>query len=296
MKKNKTLYLIDGTAYIYRAYHAIRGLTNSKGLPTNAAFGFTRILIKLIEDRSPEYVVMFFDAKGPTFRHEIYKDYKANRPPMPEDLSVQIPHIKKITQGFNIPVIEMQGFEADDLIGTFRLKAEGAGFSVVMVTGDKDFVQLVTDKAIIWDPMKDETINIKTVRESFGVEPNQMIDVMGLSGDTSDNIPGVPGIGPKTALALIKTFGSMDRLYEQLDKITKKKQQQNLVQYKAQAFLSKELVKINTKVPVTFDPQDFKLKEPDNDRLSSLFKMLEFRQLQKNFPKKADLSKNNMLP
>jgi len=291
MKKNKTLYLIDGTAYIYRAYHAIRALTNSKGLPTNAAFGFTRILIKLIEDRSPEYVVMFFDAKGPTFRHKIFKDYKANRPPMPEDLSVQIPHIKKITQGFNILVIEMQGFEADDLIGTFRLKAEGAGFSVVMVTGDKDFVQLVTDKTIIWDPMKEKTIDIKTVRESFGVEPSQMIDVMGLSGDTSDNIPGVPGIGPKTALALIKTFGSMDRLYEQLDKITKKKQHQNLVQYKAQAFLSRELVKINTQVPIAFIPQDFKLEEPDNARLSSLFKMLEFRQLQKNFPKKADLSK-----
>lgn len=295
MKKNKTLYLIDGTAYIYRAYHAIRGLTNSKGLPTNAAFGFTRILIKLIQDRSPEYVVMFFDAKGPTFRHKIYKDYKANRPPMPEDLSVQIPHIKKITQGFNIPVIEMQGFEADDLIGTFRLRAEHAGFSVVMVTGDKDFVQLVTDTAIIWDPMKDKTIDIETVRDSFGVEPNQMVDVMGLSGDTSDNIPGVPGIGPKTALTLIKTFGSMDRLYEQLDKITKKKQHQNLVQYKAQAFLSKELVKINTQVPIAFTPQDFKLKEPDNARLSSLFKMLEFRQLQKDFPKQADLSKKQYI-
>jgi DNA polymerase-1 len=290
MKKNKTLYLIDGTAYIYRAYHAIRGLTNSKGLPTNAAFGFTRILIKLIEDRSPEYVVMFFDAKGPTFRHEIYKDYKANRPPMPEDLSVQIPHIKKITQGFNIPVIEMQGFEADDLIGTFRLRAEQAGFSVVMVTGDKDFLQLVTDTAIIWDPMKDETIDIQTVRKSFGVEPGQMIDVMGLSGDTSDNIPGVPGIGPKTALTLIKSFGSMDGLYEQLDKITQKKQHQNLVQYKAQAFLSRDLVKINTQVPIAFTPQDFKLKEPDNARLSSLFKLLEFRQLQKDFPKQADLS------
>ncbi|MGD9106777.1 MAG: DNA polymerase I, partial [Desulfobacterales bacterium] len=295
MKKNKKLYLIDGTAYIYRAYHAIRGLTNSKGLPTNAAFGFTRILIKLIEDRSPEYVVMFFDAKGPTFRHEIYEDYKANRPSMPEDLSVQIPHIKNITQGFNIPVMEMQGFEADDLIGTFRLRAEHAGFSVVMVTGDKDFVQLVTDNAIIWDPMKDETIDIKTVRKSFGVEPNQMVDVMGLSGDSSDNIPGVPGIGPKTALTLIKTFGSMDRLYEQLDKITKKKQHQNLIQYKAQAFLSRKLVKINTDVPVAFNPEDLKLKEPDHTKLSSLFKMLEFRQLQKDFPKKADLSKKQYI-
>jgi len=291
MKKDKTLYLIDGTAYIYRAYHAIRGLTNSKGLPTNAAFGFTRILIKLIEDRSPEHVAMLFDAKGPTFRHKIYKDYKANRPPMPEDLSIQIPHIKEITKGFNIPVMEMQGFEADDLIGALGRMAEEAGFFVVMVTGDKDFVQLVTDKAVIWDPMKEKTIDIKAVRESFGVEPGQMIDVMGLSGDTSDNIPGVPGIGPKTALTLIKTFGSMERLYEQLDKITKKKQHQNLVQYKEQAFLSKELVKINTRVPIEFNPHDFRFKEPDNARLSSLFKTLEFRQLQKDFPKKSDLSK-----
>ncbi|MGD9246234.1 MAG: DNA polymerase I, partial [Desulfobacterales bacterium] len=295
MKKTKTLYLIDGTAYIYRAYHAIRSLTNSNGLPTNAAFGFTRILIKLIEDRSPEYVVMFFDAKGPTFRHKIYKEYKANRPPMPEDLSVQIPHIKKITQGFNIPVMEMQGFEADDLIGTFRLRAEQAGFSVVMVTGDKDFVQLVTDNAIIWDPMKEKTIDIKAVRQSYGVEPGQMVDVMGLSGDSSDNIPGVPGIGPKTALTLIKTFGSMDRLYEQLDKITKKKQHQNLIQYKAQAFLSRKLVKINTDVPVAFNPEDLKLRKPDHTKLSSLFKMLEFRQLQKDFPKEADLSKKQYI-
>ena len=295
MKKDKTLYLIDGTAYIYRAYHAIRGLTNSEGLPTNAAFGFTRILIKLLEDRSPEYVAMLFDAKGPTFRHKIYKDYKANRPPMPEDLSVQIPHIKEITKGFNIPVMEMQGFEADDLIGALGRMAEEAGFFVVMVTGDKDFVQLVTDKAVIWDPMKEKTIDIKAVRESFGVEPGQMIDVMGLSGDTSDNIPGVPGIGPKTALTLIKTFGSMEQLYEQLDKITKKKQHQNLVQYKEQAFLSKELVKINTRVPIAFNPHDFRFKEPDNTRLASLFKMLEFRQLQQAFPKKTDLSKKRYI-
>jgi len=295
MKKDKTLYLIDGTAYIYRAYHAIQGLTNSKGLPTNAAFGFTRILIKLLEDRSPEYVAMLFDAKGPTFRHKIYKDYKANRPPMPEDLSVQIQHIKEITKGFNIPVMEMQGFEADDLIGALGRMAEEAGFFIVMVTGDKDFVQLVTDKAVIWDPMKEKTIDIKTVRESFGVEPGQMIDVMGLSGDTSDNIPGVPGIGPKTALTLIKTFGSMEQLYEQLDKITKKKQHQNLVQYKEQAFLSKELVKINTRVPIAFNPHDFRFKEPDNTKLASLFKMLEFRQLQQAFPKKTDLSKKRYI-
>ncbi|MDH4204374.1 MAG: DNA polymerase I [Desulfobacteraceae bacterium] len=293
MKNDRTLYLIDGSAYIYRAYHAIRSLANSKGLPTNAAFGFTRMLIKLIEDRSPEYVVMFFDAKGPTFRHEIYQDYKANRPPMPEDLSIQIPYIKEITHGFNIPVIEMQGFEADDLIGTFRYQAEKAGFFVVMVTGDKDFVQLVTDNAVIWDPMKEKTIDINTVRDDFGVEPYQMIDVMALSGDASDNIPGVPGIGPKTALSLIKTFGTVERLYERVHTITKKKQHENLVQFKEQAFLSKELVKINIDVPFPFNPENFKYETPDNTRLSKLFKHLEFRQLQQAFPKRSDLSNKN---
>jgi DNA polymerase-1 len=251
------------------------------------------MLIKLIEDRSPEYVVMFFDAKGPTFRHEIYQEYKANRPPMPEDLSIQIPYIKEITHGFNIPVIEMQGFEADDLIGTFRYQAEKAGFFVVMVTGDKDFVQLVTDNAVIWDPMKEKTIDIKTVRDDFGVEPYQMIDVMALSGDASDNVPGVPGIGPKTALSLIKTFGTVERLYERVHTITKKKQHENLVQYKEQAFMSKELVKINIDVPFPFNPENFNYKTPDNTRLSKLFKNLEFRQLQQAFPKRSDLSNKN---
>jgi len=239
---------------------------------------------------------MFFDAKGPTFRHEIYPDYKANRPPMPEDLSVQVPYIKKITHGFNIPVMEMQGFEADDLIGTFRRRAEAAGFSVVMVTGDKDFVQLVTDTTIIWDPMKEKIIDLEGVRKSFGVEPEQMIDVMALSGDSSDNIPGVPGIGSKTALSLIQTYGNLEHLYEQIETITKKKQHQNLVQYKDQAFLSKKLVKIDTDAPVPFNPENLKCQPPDNSKLSGLFKKLEFRQLQRAFPQKADLSNKNYRP
>jgi DNA polymerase I len=293
MKNEKTIYMIDGSAYIYRAYHAVRGLSNSKGLPTNAVFGFTRMLLKLIEDRSPEYIGMFFDSKGPTFRHEIYKEYKANRPPMPEDLSVQIPYIKEVTKGFNLPVIEMPGFEADDLIGTLAHMAEKNGFSVIMVTGDKDFMQLVTEKSIIWDPMKNKTIDEKSIREVNGVEPCRMIDVMGLSGDTADNIPGVPGIGPKTALSLIKTFGSMKNLYEKVDTITKKKQHENLVKYREQAFLSRDLVTIDTNVPLGFKPQEFEFKEPDNAKLSKLFKDLEFRQLQQTFPVKADLSKKD---
>ena len=291
MNKDKTIYLIDGSAYIYRAYHAIRGLSNSEGLPTNAAFGFTKILLKLIEDRNPEYVGMFFDAKGPTFRHEMFDVYKANRPPMPEDLSIQIPYIKDITKGFNIPVVEMSGYEADDLIGTLARKAEEAGFSVIMVTGDKDFMQLVTDKSIIWDPMKEKTIDSDFIKDTYGLEPRQMVDVMGLSGDSADNIPGVPGMGPKTSLVLIKTFGSMERLYEQVDTIKKKKQHENLVRYKEQALLSRELVKINDSAPLSFTPEDFKYKAPDSAILSGLFKKLEFRQLQQSVLKRADLSR-----
>lgn len=289
--KNKTLYLIDGSAYIYRAYHAVRGLSNSSGLPTNAVFGFTRMLLKLINDRTPEFLAMFFDAKGPTFRHQQYDAYKANRPPMPEDLVVQLPWIKKVTKAFNIPTFELQGFEADDLIGTLADLAGQKGFKTVMVTGDKDFMQLVTANAMIWDPMKDKTIDKDSVIESFGVTPDQMIDVMGLSGDTADNIPGVPGIGQKTALALIKTFGSMDGVYEKIDTITKKKQKENLINFKDQAFLSKDLVTIDTKAPIDFDEAALKARAPDDAKLADLFAELEFRQLQKEFPKKTDLSK-----
>ena len=263
MEKEKTIYLIDGTAYIYRAYHAIRRLSNSRGLPTNAIFGFTRMLMKLMEDRSPQYVAMFFDAKGPTFRHQMYKDYKANRPPMPEDMVVQLPYIKEVSAAFNLPIIEMSGFEADDLIGTAACLAEEDGYTVVIVTGDKDFMQLVTDKISIWDPMKDSIIGLQSFKEKFGVEPLQMIDVQGLSGDTADNIPGVPGIGQKTALSLIKTYGSMQQIYEKLDTITKNKQRENLENFKDQAFLSRKLVTINTRVPVTLDTAKFKVTGPE---------------------------------
>lgn len=277
------LYLIDGSAYVYRAFHAIRSLSNSQGLPTNAVFGFTRMLIKLMQDRGPGYVAMFFDAKGPTFRHERYPDYKANRPPMPEDLVVQLPLIKEVTAGFNIPVIEMAGFEADDLIGTYARQAEEAGYDVVMVTGDKDFMQLVSDHISIWDPMKDRTIGKSDVDKEFGLKPEQVIDMMGLSGDTADNIPGVPGIGPKSAAALIQRFGSMDALYERIDEVTAKKQKENLITHREQALLSRELVTIEREVPVAFEPDQFAVRPPDTDQLGALFQKLEFRQLQHEF-------------
>jgi DNA polymerase-1 len=281
--KKKTIYLIDGSAYIYRAYHAIRHLSNASGLPTNAVFGFTRMLIKLIEDKKPEYLVMFFDSKGPTFRHEKYSKYKANRPPMPDDLVTQQPYIRKVVDAFNIPIIEMQGFEADDLIATLAQQAESQGYYSVMVTGDKDFLQRVTPFATIWDPMKDREWTVQKIIDKYQFNPPQLIDMMGFWGDTSDNIPGVPGIGEKTAISLIQQFGSMDQVYAQIDTITKKKQKDNLLKHKEQAYLSRELVQIDCNAPVKLDLNAFKFRDADTKKLFELFQMLEFRNLQQKY-------------
>ncbi|MDL2275744.1 DNA polymerase I [Desulfosarcina sp. OttesenSCG-928-G10] len=289
----QTLYLIDGSAYIYRAYHAIRGLSNSSGLPTNATFGFTRMLIKLMEDRKPGHVAMFFDAKGPTFRHERFAAYKANRPPMPEDLVQQLPWIRKVTDAFNIPVFELTGYEADDLIGTLSRKAEENGMDVVMVTGDKDFMQLVTDRRTIWDPMKDVVIDEAEIRRQFDLAPGQIIDVMGFSGDTADNVPGVPGIGQKTAVKLIQTFGSMAGVYDRIDEIQAKKQKENLLQFKDQAFLSRDLVTIDQNAPIEMDLETLAAKKPDEEALTRLFGELEFRQLQQTYaPRKEPIPRD----
>ena len=285
----QTIFLIDGSGYFYRAFHAIRGLKNSRGLPTNAVFGFTRMLLKLLDEKISDRLVMFFDSKGPTFRHEMYADYKANRPPMPEELAVQIPYIHDVTRAFRIPTFSLPGFEADDLIGTAAVKAQDEGYCVVIVSGDKDLKQLISDRTIIWDPMKDIWVKLQDI-EATGITPGQLIDVMGLAGDSSDNIPGVPGIGPKTALTLIQTFGDMETLYQQVDTITKKKQHQNLVQFKDQAFLSRDLVRLDTRAPIDLKVAKLLVGKPDKNALADLFKDLEFSQLQRQFPKESDLS------
>jgi len=293
MTDDNRIYLVDGSAYIHRAYHAIRSLSTSRGFATNAIYGFTRMLMKLIADKNPKYAAMVFDSAIPTFRHELYPDYKANRVKMPEDLAAQIPYIKKVTEAFNIPVIEKGGFEADDLIGALARKAEGEGFDVVMVTGDKDFVQLLTDRVIIWDPMKDVIIDKDRILREKGIEPDRMADVQGLSGDSSDNIPGVPGIGPKTAEKLILTYNSMDELYERIDEIKAGKQKEKLLEHKDQAFLSRRLATIDTGVTVDFDLSALEMVPPEDTKLALLFKELEFSRLQKEFPVKTDLSGKN---
>ena len=291
----KTVYLLDGSSYIHRAYHAIRNLTNSKGFPTNAVLGVTKMVLKLMADRNPEYFAVVFDSKGPTFRHEIYKEYKANRPPMPEEMVVQLPLIKEILQKLGIRLMELGGYEADDIIGTMARVSQEKGFQVVMVTGDKDFRQLVTKDATLWDTMKDRVTDYEAIREEYGIEPEKFLDVMGLSGDTSDNIPGVRGVGEKTALDLIKQFGSMENLFKHLDQITKKKLRENLEACRDQAFLSRTLVTIDRFVPVDEDLNGLRLGEPSGDELAKVFRELEFRGLWDQFASRKELHKDYRL-
>jgi DNA polymerase-1 len=282
-QENSTIYLIDGNSYIYRAYHAIGYLSNSKGLRTNAIFGFTKMLLKLFGDKNPEYAAVALDSKGPTFRHEIYDQYKATRPPMPDDLVEQLPYIKSIIQWLGVKMIEMPGYEADDIIGTLAKKGEEKGYNVVVVTGDKDFRQIISDKTSMWDTMKDKITDLDVLHSEYGLEPEQIIDLMGLSGDTSDNVPGVKGVGEKTALTLIKDFGSLENVYEHIDKITKKKLKENLENCHDNAVLSKRLVTIDCKVPMDCDTTDLKINDTESKELSDLFRELEFKGLWEQF-------------
>jgi DNA polymerase-1 len=289
MKENrKKIYLVDGSSYIHRAYHAIKNLSNSKGFPTNAVFGFTNMLLKLCSEKAPEYLAVVLDARGPTFRHKIYEPYKANRPPVAEELRVQIPVIKRVLQAMNLKVIEKEGFEADDVIGTLARLCESQGFDVVMVTGDKDFRQLVTPAASMLDTMKNATTDYTTLKQVYELEPVKIVDVMALSGDASDNVPGVPGVGEKTALGLIRTFGSLEALYDGLERVKQKRLRENLQRFKDDAFLSRDLVRIHRFVPMEEERIEcLRVGEPHREALDALFQDLEFRSLRERFAHKG---------
>jgi DNA polymerase I len=210
--REKVLYLVDGTSQLFRAFFAIRGLSNAEGMPTNAVYGFTTMLRKLVNDEKPRHLAVAFDLPGPTFRHERYADYKAHRPPAPEDLNVQVPYAKKICEALRIPVLELAGFEADDLIATYARLGCEAGFEVVVVASDKDLLQLVDDRVTVLNPSKNVRLDAAGVEGSFGVPPGRVRDVLGLMGDSVDNIPGVPGVGEKTAIAMVATYGGVDEV------------------------------------------------------------------------------------
>jgi DNA polymerase-1 len=281
MPAKKTVYLIDGSAYFYRAYHAIAPLSTANGLPTHAAYGFTNILLRVIREKSPEFLAVAFDAKGPNFRHEKYPEYKANRPPMPDDLAVQIPYIKKIVEAHNIHTMEEQGVEADDLIASAARKLKAAGYKVIVVSGDKDLLQLVGDDIILWDPMKDTVMDPEGVKKKYNVAPEKLLDLFALMGDKSDNIPGVPGVGPKSAEKLINEFGSLDNLYANLDSLKKSRMKDNLEAYREDAFLSRELIDLKEDLHIAEDLDDFRLPAPDTEKLKKLYTELEFTRLMK---------------
>ena len=277
MDKSKSLYIIDGSSYIFRAYFGIRQfLSTSKGFPTNALYGFINMLQKVVKDEKPDYLCVAFDSKEKTFRHDIYPDYKANRDAPPEDLAKQFPYFEPLVDAFNISSIRIPGYEADDIIGTLALKGSKAGFRVVIVSGDKDMMQLVSPKVQMLDTMKNKRIGIDEVKEKFGVPPEKVIEVMGLMGDSSDHIPGVKGVGPKTATELIQKYGSIKELYKCIDEIEKKKLKEKLIQDKELALLSRKLVTIDTAMKLECSLDDLKVRPSKNEDLRKLFSEFEF--------------------
>lgn len=275
------IYLIDGSSYIYRAYYAIRGLSNSKGLPTNAIYGFTNMLIKILNEKRPELLAIAFDLKGPTKRHETYEAYKAQRPGMPDSLSVQIPYIHRVVEVFNIPILIKEGYEADDVIGTVAKRGEEDGYDVIIVTGDKDMLQLVTPHVRIYDPMKDKFYGEAEVNERFGVRPSQVVEIMALMGDSIDNIPGISGVGEKTAKELISIFGTVENLMSHLEEVKKPKLRSLLKEQADNARLSRKLALIHTELSIEIDYNNLRLSKPDYNKMTELFRELEFSSLLK---------------
>ena len=279
------LYVVDGMAFAFRSYFAIRNLRDSKGRPTNAVFGFARVLLKLLREEKPSHLVLVFDAPGKTFRDDLYPAYKAQRDETPKDLIAQFPVIDRLVEAFGFPVLRIPGVEADDVMGTLARRAEAKGLDTVLVTADKDLLQLVTDRTLVYDPNKGDAglwYDREGVKQRFGVGPEHVIEVLGLMGDTADNVPGVKGIGEKTAIKLLQQYETMDGLYAHIDEL-KGKQKERLVADRDQAYLSRLLVTIKTDVEVESDFEKFRVGPLDHGRLSAMFAELQFQSLFEEF-------------
>ena len=277
------LYLVDGSGYIFRAYHALPPMTRSDGTPVNAVLGFCNMLEKLVDDLEgpdrPSHMAVIFDAGRETFRNEIYTDYKANRPAPPEDLIPQFALIKQASQAFNLPTFEMRGFEADDIIATYAAMARAQGITVTIVSSDKDLMQLVGDGVDMLDPMKARRIGPDEVVERFGVGPDKVVEVQALAGDSTDNVPGVPGIGVKTAAQLINEYGDMETLLARAEEIKQPKRRQSLIEHAEMARLSRRLVELKADVPVEETLDDLRLHDRDIERLAAFLSEQEFKGL-----------------
>lgn len=294
MKNNKRLFLLDAYALIFRGYYAFikNPRINSKGFDTSAIMGFTNSLIDVIKRERPDYLAVCFDKGGSKSRREKYSDYKANRDETPEAIKLALPFIQDILSAMHIPIIIKEGYEADDIIGTLAKKAEKEGFQIFMVTPDKDFAQLVSNNIFMYRPARMgngiEIWGIPEVQEKFQVErPEQVIDYLGMMGDAVDNIPGLPGVGDKTAKKFLAEFGSMENLLANTDKL-KGKLKEKIEANKQMGILSKELAKIILDVPVEFNAKDFKLDKPNMNLVGEIFEILEFRRMRQSFEKVFD--------
>jgi DNA polymerase-1 len=290
MDVSEDIYLIDGSAFIYRAFHAISALTNRDGMPTNAVFGFASMVRRLIKERQPAYLAVAFDSRGAVFRHELYGDYKATRPEMPEALAGQIPYIKELVKALGLVSFEEQGVEADDLIASAVNRLSDSGCRIIIVSGDKDLLQLVGDRVTMWDPMSDKVMDRAAVRGKYHVEPEALLHCFALTGDSSDNVPGVPGIGPKTAGKLVQQYGSLEQLYERLDEMKASKMKQNLIEHRDAAFLSRDLIRLKNDCVVPGEPTGYRLGEADNGRLKELYTKLGFTNLLKEVDDAAPIA------
>ncbi len=282
MSSRDPLYLIDGSAYIHRAYHAIGPLSNADGLPTHAVYGFTATLLRVIREKTPRYLAVAYDAKGPNFRHQIYPQYKANRPEMPADLACQIPYIKEVVSAYKIATLEQEGVEADDLIAAAARRLAGPDRPLIIVSGDKDLLQLINDSVTMWDPMKDTIMDPAAVEKKYQVPPRHLLDYFALIGDSSDNVPGVPGVGPKTAAKLINQFGDLDNLFNRLEEVGAAKLREKLAAHRKDALLARELIRLKDDLDLPLRPEDYALPAPDQDKLRRLFTELEFNRLIKS--------------
>jgi DNA polymerase-1 len=273
----KKLYLVDVSSLFFRAYYAVRPLTSPKGLPVNAIFGFLSMIVKLLKEQKPDYLVFCYDRKEPSFRKEIYSEYKANRTEMPEDLALQIPYIKKLADFLGIPSFEKASYEADDLIGTLALYGLRQQCDVIIVSGDKDFAQMVQPGISLYDTMKETRLDEKGVFEKWGIWPRQMVDYLSIVGDSSDNIPGVEGIGPKGAQKLLTDFESLNGIYENIDQISSESIRNKLLKSKDRALLAKKLVQIVTDIELNLNLEDFKIQSLKKEALRGLLQELNFK-------------------
>ncbi len=275
----RRVFLVDGNSYLYRAFFATPHLSNSKGIPTNATYAFLSMIRKLANEQKPDRLIMVFDSKAPSFREEISKAYKAQRPPMPGNLSIQIPYVKSALEAMGLPILEKEGFEADDIIGTIVHSLKGRDVEIYIVTSDKDMMQLVSKDVFILDTMKGTLAGEKEVEEKFGIKPALITDYLALCGDTSDNIPGVPGIGEKTARELVNAIGSIDEIYGRLEEVRKPAVKSKLVAGTDLAHMSKDLATIRLDAPVDTSVDNLRMKEPDLKNLRRIYRELEFTTL-----------------